>query len=205
MPKRLLPALFLPLVALSVLAACGDDGGGSENGDSASNTEPAQSADEATTSTEAATNSGDADASEGALEVPDGAVMAARLTTEEDGETSVITSESEGSCGFSVLTPDTYDLSFSIIEGMDNSGLESIEGPDVDGFGLEVLEGESTGEVGFSRTDVNEFDYEHSDEEADITVTEEGDGVRFTFEGENTEGVPFSGEAVCTSVVDGGA
>ena len=203
MPKRLLATTLLSVLALAAFTACGDD----DSTDSTATTEPVESADQVTTSTtEAESNDSDSgsESAEGELELPEGAILVARLTTELDGETSVITSESEGSCGFGVLTPDTYDLSFSIIEGTDNSGLASIEGPDVDGFGLEVLEGETTGEAGFSRADVNEFDYEHSSEEAEITVSEEGESIRFTFEGENADGVPFSGEALCRSVVEGG-
>jgi hypothetical protein len=194
--------LLALLVALALaLAGCGDD----DTTDSPGDTEPIEEPDDATTSSTEPDDSADEGATppSGDLELPEGAVLVARVTSEEDGESSTIVSESEGSCAFGVLTPDTYDLSFSIIEGADNSGLESIEGPDVDGFSVEVAEGESTGEVGWSRADVNEFDYEHKDEDAEIVVTEEGDAVRFVFEGVNEDGVPFSGEALCGSVVEG--
>jgi hypothetical protein len=190
-------ALLLALAGAVALAACGDD-------DTTATTAPAEEAEDVTTSSAEPDDSTDAgDTPSGDLELPEGAVLVARLTTEEDGETSTIVSESEGSCAFGFLTPGAYNLSFSIIEGADNSGLESIEGPDVDGFSIEVAEGESVGEVGWSRADVNDFDYEHKDEEAEITVTEEGDAVRFVFEGVNEDGVAFSGEALCGSVVEG--
>jgi hypothetical protein len=198
MHRRLISLSLVPL-ALLAFAGCGDD---DDTTDSPGDTAPIEEPEDVTTSSTESDDSTDAGAPppSGDLELPEGAQMVADLTSEEDGETSTITSATEEVCGFGFLEDDLYTVSWTIIPGFDDPQFENVAGPEIERFQLDVIDGESTGEVSFTRVDGDEL----SDDDAAVTVAEEGEGARFTFEGESEDGVGFSGEVLCGVVTEGG-
>jgi hypothetical protein len=198
MSRRPILLALIPL-ALLALAGCGDDDDTTESpGDTAPIDEPEDvttSSTEPDDSTEAGSTS-----SSGDLELPEGVQMIADLTSEEDGETSTITSTTEQVCGFGFLEDDLYTVSWTIIPGVDDPEFENVAGPEIEQFELDVVDGESTGEVSLTRVDGDEL----RDDAAEVTIAEEGEGARFTFEAESEDGVAFSGEVLCGLVTESG-
>jgi len=207
--------LLLSLLAVFGVAACSDDDSSSEDattsaaesdGDTDSDGGDDSVPDEAGEDEEDEDESGAATA--GALELPDGAVMAARLTV-ESGEyegTSEFLSTSDNACSVGLFLEDEYSVSYStlVLEGEQPDG-ETTSGGEVYSFGLDVTidgggSGEAEGEAG-AVLDENSAYNNIEDQDAEIVVEEEGDGLRITFEGMDEEtDVPFDGEVVCASV-----